>query len=56
MEPSLNEHLFVFTERYVEKGQVKNIEYSVPFSQRSMMVYVFRIGSQKAAGKLISSR
>jgi hypothetical protein len=43
-------------EGYVEKGQVKNIEYSVPFSQRSMMVYVFRIGSQKAAGKLISSR
>jgi hypothetical protein len=43
-------------EGHIEKGQMRNIEYSVPFSQRAMMVYVFRIGNQKVAGKLISAR
>jgi hypothetical protein len=43
-------------EGYVDKGQTKTIEYNVPFTQRAMMVYVFRVGKQRATGKLISSR
>jgi hypothetical protein len=43
-------------EGYIDKGQAKTVEYNVPFTQRAMMVYVFRIGNQKTAGKLISSR
>ena len=43
-------------EGHIEKGQTKYIDYSVPFAQRAMMVYVFRQGNQKTAGKLVSSR
>jgi len=37
----------------VEKGKVQTIEYSVPGSQRQNLIYVFRVGDQKASGKLI---
>lgn len=43
-------------EGHLEKGQTKYIEYNVPFAQRAMMIYVFRQGNQKTAGKLISNR
>ena len=43
-------------EGYIEKGQTRYIEYNVPFSQRAMMIYVFRQANQKLSGKLLSSR
>lgn len=37
----------------VQKGQVQTIEYSVPYSQRSMLLYQFNVGKERVAGKLI---
>ena len=37
----------------VEAGKVQSIEYSVPNSQRSNLIYLFRVGDQKVTGKLI---
>ncbi len=38
---------------YVQKGQVQTIEYSVPGSQRTNLIYVFSVGDQRTSGKLI---
>jgi hypothetical protein len=37
-----------------EKGMVQYFEYNVPLSQRSNLIYLFTIGSQKVSGKLIN--
>ena len=37
----------------VEKGQVQTVMYSVPASQRTNLIYVFRIGNQKISGTLL---
>lgn len=37
----------------VSAGQVQTIEYAVPGSQRSSLIYVFRVGNEQTSGKLI---
>jgi hypothetical protein len=37
----------------VEKGQIQNIEYSVPITKRADLIYIFILGNQKVTGKLI---
>ncbi|MDO9374406.1 MAG: hypothetical protein Q7T76_08305 [Ferruginibacter sp.] len=39
---------------YIEKGQVRTIDFSVPYSLRTNLVYVFRIGDQRTTGKIIN--
>jgi hypothetical protein len=41
---------------YIQKGQVQTIMYSVPSSQRTNLIYVFRIGDQKVSSMLIGSK
>ena len=43
-------------EGFIEAGKTRLIEYNVPFSQRSNVVYVFRVGDQKVSGKLTGLR
>lgn len=38
---------------YVNANQKQNIEYAVPGSQRSNLIYVFRVGNEQTTGKLI---
>jgi hypothetical protein len=38
---------------YVQKGQVQTIEYNVPGTQRTNLIYLFRVGNQRTSGKLI---
>jgi len=38
---------------YVNAGQSQVIEYAVPVSQRSNLIYLFRVGGEKTSGKLI---
>lgn len=38
---------------YVNANQVQTIEYAVPSTQRSNLIYLFRVGTEKATGKLI---
>jgi hypothetical protein len=38
---------------YVEKDALKTIEYSVPYTQRTNLIYLFTIGKYKTSGKLI---
>jgi hypothetical protein len=45
----------VFTGQ-VQKGQTQIIEYNVPFSQRTTLIYMFRVGNEKVSGKLIGLR
>ena len=40
----------------ITAGQVQNIEYAVPYQQRTNLVYIFRVGSQTTSGKLIGIR
>jgi hypothetical protein len=40
----------------VQKGQVQTIMYNVPASQRTNLIYVFRIGDQKVSSMLIGSK
>ena len=40
-------------EGQVQKGQTQTIDYIVPSSQRSNLVYVFRVGNEQVSGKLI---
>jgi hypothetical protein len=40
----------------VQKGQVQTIEYNVPFSQRTTLIYMYRSGNEKVSGKLIGLR
>jgi hypothetical protein len=40
-------------EGQVQKGQRQTIEYSVPSSQRSNLIYLFRVGNERTSGKLI---
>ena len=37
----------------IQKGQVKTIEYNVPSTSRSNLIYIFRVGNQKLSGKLL---
>ncbi|MBB1283469.1 hypothetical protein HRH25_03710 [Flavisolibacter sp. BT320] len=37
----------------VTAGQVQTIEYAVPGSQRSNLIYVFRVGTEQTSGKLV---
>ncbi|MEP6617102.1 MAG: hypothetical protein ABJA57_11005 [Ginsengibacter sp.] len=39
---------------YVEKGQVRTLEYNVPSVQRNTLIYIFKVGNQKSSGRLIS--
>ncbi len=38
---------------YVNANQVQTIEYAVPSAQRSNLIYLFRVGTEKTTGKLI---
>ena len=38
---------------YVEKGKSRTIEYSMPASQRGVIVYVFKVGNQRTTGRII---
>jgi hypothetical protein len=38
---------------YVNANQLQTIEYAVPNSQRSNLIYVFRVGNEQTSGKLI---
>lgn len=38
---------------YVKKGEVQSIEYNVPRTERSNLIYVFRVGEERVSGKLI---
>jgi hypothetical protein len=38
---------------YVNANQLQTIEYAVPGSQRSNLIYVFRVGNEQTTGKLI---
>jgi PKD repeat protein len=38
---------------YVQAGRSQNIEYSVPTTLRSNLIYLFTVGDQKTSGKLI---
>ncbi len=40
-------------EGFVQKGQVQTIDYSVPASQRTNLIYIFRIGNFKTSSMLI---
>jgi hypothetical protein len=40
-------------EGQVQKGQLQTIEYSVPGTQRSNLIYLFRVGNERVSGKLI---
>ena len=40
----------------ITAGQVQNIEYAVPYQQRTNLVYIFRVGSEMTSGKLIGIR
>ena len=41
-------------EGQVQQGQVQTVEYMVPASQRSSLIYVFTVGSERTTGKLIN--
>jgi hypothetical protein len=53
---SLGQRLKVVFQGYVEAGKPVVKEFTVPFVQRGMLVYVFRVGNERVTGKLISSR
>lgn len=38
---------------HVNKGQLQTVEYLVPTSQRSNLIWVFTVGNEKTSGKLI---
>ena len=38
---------------YVNADQPQTVEYAVPYSQRTNMIYMFRVGTEKTSGKLI---
>ncbi|HUP13969.1 MAG TPA: hypothetical protein VM187_17235, partial [Niastella sp.] len=37
----------------VQKGQTQTIEYSVPYSQRNLLIYQFNVGKERLSGKLV---
>jgi len=41
---------------YMEKGTMQTIEYNVPYSQRTNLMYVFLLGNQKITGKLVGMK
>ncbi|HET7896619.1 MAG TPA: hypothetical protein VFL47_03100, partial [Flavisolibacter sp.] len=41
---------------YVNANEPQTIEYAVPYSQRSSMIYLFRVGAEHTSGKLIGLR
>jgi hypothetical protein len=43
-------------EGQVQKGQVQSIQYTVPSTQRTNLIYFFRVGTDRASGKLINLR
>jgi hypothetical protein len=52
----LGQKVKVLYQGFIQKGQVQTIEYNVPASQRSNLIYLFRVGDQKVTGKLIGLR
>jgi hypothetical protein len=38
---------------YVQAGVALQKEYSVPVAQRNTLIYVFKVGNQRASGKLL---
>jgi len=36
-----------------EKGKILNLDYNIPYAQRTSMIYVLRIGNERISGKLI---
>ncbi|HEY9340841.1 MAG TPA: hypothetical protein VIQ23_04640 [Hanamia sp.] len=49
----LGQKLKTVFQGYVQKGQIKTIEYSVPGAQHSNLIYLFKVGSQRKTGVLI---
>jgi hypothetical protein len=49
----LGQKLKTVFQGYVQKGQIKTIEYSVPGAQHSNIIYLFKVGSQRKTGILI---
>jgi hypothetical protein len=41
-------------EGQVQKGKLQTIEYNVPSAQRANMIYLFKVGNERASGKLIN--
>lgn len=39
---------------YVKKGEIQSVEYTVPRTERSNLIYVFRVGEERVTGKLVS--
>lgn len=50
---ALGQQVKIVFQGQVTAGQVQTIEYSVPASQRTNLIYLFRVGDQTATGKLI---
>ena len=53
---SLGQRVSVVFQGYVEAGKPQVKEFTVPTVQRSMLIYVFRVGNERVTGKLISNR
>jgi hypothetical protein len=49
----LGQKLKTVFQGYVQKGQIKTIEYSVPGAQHSNLIYLFKVGTQRKSGILI---
>jgi hypothetical protein len=49
----LGQKLKTVFQGHVEKGQIKTIEYSVPGSQHSNLIYLFKVGNERKSGILI---
>jgi hypothetical protein len=50
---TLGQRVKTIFEGQVQKGQLQTFEYSVPGSQRSNLIYMFRVGNERVSGKLI---
>jgi hypothetical protein len=53
---TLGQRVSVVFQGYVEAGRPQVKEFTVPTVQRSMLIYVFRVGNERVTGKLISNR
>ncbi len=52
----LGQKLKTVFQGYVEKGQIKTLEYSVPGAQHSNLIYLFKVGNQRKTGILIGGK
>ena len=49
----LGQKLRIVYQGYIQAGEVKTIDYQVPNSIRSNLIYMFQVGQHRATGKLI---